>query len=195
MALKIRIYNDRKSIIPIIIALLLGIAFWFYAKTDSVVTTKAKYPVEFITHKNLILIETSTDSVTLKIKGKLRLQQMLRTISPRIKVSYNYPGVLTIPVEKNTLIFPAWLKIKDFTIIEPESIKVHLDSIAFKKVKVILSKGLESDPQKITIKGPKSLIKDIDYLSPDSIPTGNITTITIDNKLIEVKPNRVRIKR
>jgi hypothetical protein len=112
----------------------MGIAFWFYIKTDAIITNRIKYPVKIKTTESLIMTNASPDSITLKVTGKIRLQR-------------------------------------------------------------ILIKGIKSDPEKVTVKGPKSIIKDINYLFPDSIPVGNITTITLENKLIRVIPDRIRIKR
>ncbi len=195
MVLKIQKYNIRKNIAPIIISLVLGIAFWFYAKTDATVTNRIKYPVRIKTSKNLILTNSSSDSITLEVTGKVRLQSMLQSIIPKIRIPNKQPGLITIQLEKKVFIFPAYLRIKDFKIVSPDSIRIQLDSLIFKDVRIILSKGLSSNPEKVTIRGPKSFIKDINYLSPDSIPSGNITTITIENKLIRVIPNRIRITR
>lgn len=195
MALKIQFYNIRKNIAPILIALIIGIAFWFYTKTDAIITNRIKYPVKIKTTESLIMTNASPDSITLKVTGKIRLQRLLKRVTPTIKVPKCSPGFQTIYLEENDLKFPAYLRVKDFEIIDPDSITIRLDSIIEKKVIIILIKGIKSDPEKVTIKGPKSIIKDINYLFPDSIPVGNITTITLENKLIRVIPDRIRIKR
>ena len=188
-------YNRIRNLAPLIISLSLGTAFWFYAKTDSVITTYMKFPIKVETSRNLIVTTISPDSLTLRVTGKLRLQQILQNTVPRIKASYNHTGMFTIALEENSLRFPVWLRVKEFDIIEPDSIKIHLDSLIQKKIPVILIEGLHSSPGEVTIKGPRSIIENISYISPDSIPKGNITTITIVDKLIEVKPHRIRIKR
>lgn len=195
MALKIQIYNIRKNIAPILIALIMGIAFWFYTKTDATITNRIKYPVKIKTTESLIMTNASPDSITLKVTGKIRLQRLLQRVTPTITVPKCSPGFQTIYLEENALKFPAYLRVKDFEIIDPDSITIRLDSIIEKKVIIILIKGIKSDPEKVIIKGPKSIIKDINYLFPDSIPVGNITTITLENKLIRVIPDRIRIKR
>lgn len=195
MVWKIQIYNLRKNIIPILIAFVIGIAFWFYAKTDAIVTNKIKYPVKINTHKNLIMTESFPDSVTLSITGKIRLLRLLMRISPIVKIPKNNPGFQTIHLKEENLRFPAYLRIKNFEIIEPDSIIIRIDSIVEKEVTIILSKGISSNPDKATIRGPKSIIRDINYLSPDSIPVGDITTITLGTKLIRVIPDKIKIER
>lgn len=195
MVLKIQIYNLRKNIIPILIAVVIGVTFWFYAKTDAIIIKKIKYPVEIKTNEDFIMTESFPDSITLSITGKIRLLSLLTKITPIIRFPANNPGFHTINLKKEDLRFPAYLRVKDFEIIEPDSIIIRIDSIVEKEVAIILSKGINSDPEKVTIRGPKSIIKDVNYLSPDSIPVGDITTITLGNKLIKVIPNRIKIKR
>lgn len=195
MVWKIQIYNLKKNIIPILIAFVIGIAFWFYAKTDTIVTNKIKYPVGIKTHKNLIMTESFPDSITLSITGKIRLLRLLMRISPIIKITKNNPGFQTIHLKKENLRFPAYLRVKNFEIIEPDSIIIHIDSIVEKEVTIILSKGISSIPDKVIIRGPKSIIRDINYLSPDSIPVGDITTITLGTKLIKVVPDKIKIEK
>ena len=191
----IKIYNNIKNITPIIASFIMGISFWFYAKTDTTITSLIKYPVKVNPPHHLIMTNAFPDSITLKVTGKIRLQWILRSISTIIKIPSKHTGLQTIQLKKQNLRFPAYLRLKNYEIVDPDSIKIRLDSLIQKEVKIILSRGLRSDPEKVIIKGPKGIIKDINYLSPDSIPTGNLTTITLENRLINVFPNKVRIIR
>jgi hypothetical protein len=116
-------------------------------------------------------------------------------ISPIIKIPENNPGFQTIHLKKENLRFPAYLRVKNFEIVEPDSIIIRIDSIVEKEVTIILSKGINCIPEKVTIRGPKSFIRDIKYLSPDSIPVGDITTITLGTKFIKVIPDKIKIER
>ncbi len=193
--MEFNILTSKKNIISIFISLLLGIVFWYYAKTDSVVTIQRKYPLKIESLDYLITKSVSSDSITLEITAKIRVQRILRTVVPIIAVPNKQPGSLQMAIKKEELIFPAWLKVMNYQIVEPDSIKINLDSLIQKKVKIASVKGIEFAPNVVIIKGPKSLIKNIDYLSPDSIPTGRITTITVSNKLIEVMPHKIWVKK
>jgi hypothetical protein len=187
------LFKNRKNIISFIASLILAILLWYYAKTNEVVVIDSTLPVQIKTPKNIILKGISSDSVKIIIKAKKRQHNMLKKISPVVKLSYDFPGIYKFKLDENRLSFPVFLGIEDYEIQFPDSIQVELDSLIRTEVGITSVKGMSFEPDKVIIVGPKSMVSNIDYLSPDSIPKGNFTTITIGNPLIEIFPSKIRV--
>ncbi len=188
------LFKNRRNIISFMASLILAVLLWYYAKTNEIVVVERTLPVQIKTPKNIILKSVSSDSVRIRIKAKKRQHNMLKKISPVIKLLYDFPGIYKFKLDENRLSFPVFLGIEDYEIQFPDSIQVEIDSLIRTKVGITSVKGMSFEPDKVIIVGPKSMVYNIDYLSPDSIPKGNFTTITIGNPLIEIFPNRIRVR-
>jgi hypothetical protein len=188
------LFKSRKNIVSFIASLILAVLLWYYAKTNEIVVVERTLPVQIKTPKNIILKGISSDSVKVRIKAKKRQHNMLKKISPVVKLSYDFPGIYKFRLDEDRLTFPVFLGIEDYEIQFPDSIQVELDSLIRTEVGITSVKGMSFEPDKVIIVGPKSMISNIDYLSPDSIPKGNFTTITIGNPLIEIFPSKIRVR-
>jgi hypothetical protein len=192
--MEFNLFKNRRNIILFMVSIIFAFLLWFYAKTNEIVVVERTLPVQIKTPKNIILKGVSPDSVTVKIKAKKRQHNMLNKISPVIKLLYDFPGIYKFRLDENILSFPAFLGIEDYEIQCPDSIQVEIDSLIRTKVGITSVKGMSFEPDKVIIVGPKSMVSNIDYLSPDSIPKGNFTTITIGNPLIEIFPSKIRVR-
>ncbi len=188
------LFKTRRNIISILVSVVIAIILWYYAKTNETIVIESTLMVQIKTPKNIIVKGVSADSIVLRIRAKKRQLNMLKKVSPIIKLSYDFPGIYKFKLEESKLSFPILLGIDDFEVESPDSIQVELDSLVRTEVSITSVKGKAFEPDKVTIVGPKSMVSNIEYLSPDSIPKGIFTTITIDNPLIEVFPNKIRVR-
>lgn len=190
------LFKNKRNIITFLASLIIGFVLWYFAKTNEVVLVDRKLKVQIKTTKTLIVKNVSADSIEVKIRAKKRQHNILKlkNFSPVINLSYDTPGIFKIKLEESSLSFPPWLGIEDYEIKSPDSLQIELDSLIRTKVSITSVKGMTFEPDKVTITGPKSIVSNIEYLSPDSIPKGSFTTITIENPLIEVFPSKIRVK-
>jgi len=188
------LFKNRRNIISLIASVVFAVLLWYYAKTNEIVVLDSTLMVQIKTPKNIIIKGTSSDSVKLRIRTKKRQHNILKKISPVIKLSYDFPGIYKFKLDESKLSFPVLLGIEDYEIQAPDSIQVELDSLIRTEVSITSVKGMAFEPDKVVIVGPKSMVSNIEYLSPDSIPKGIFTTITIGNPLIEVFPNKIRVR-
>lgn len=187
------LFKNKINIITFLASLIIGLVLWYFAKTNESVLIEKKLKVHIKTEKALIVKNVSSDSIELKIRAKKRLLN-LKNFSPVINLPYDIPGIFKIKLQESSLSFPALLGIEDYEIKSPDSLQIELDSLIRTEVSITSVKGMTFEPDKIFIVGPKSIVSNIEYLSPDSIPKGSFTTITIENPLIEVFPSRIRVK-
>lgn len=185
--------RNIKNVSFIFLSIILGGAFWYYAKTDTTVTTTMKLPLKVIPPPGYVIIKQIPDSITLKLSTKLRTRNILKKVSPIIALEEVKNDEFTEKLKKDILKFPVWLRIKNYEIIESEELLIEMDTSISKKVRVIIPGGVEFVPEEVTIKGPEKMIRNINHVSPDSLPSGNTTTITIKNKFISVKPRFINI--
>jgi hypothetical protein len=188
------LFKNKINIITFLASLIIGFVLWYFAKTNEVVLIEKKLKVQVKTAKTLIVKNVSADSIELEIRAKKRQLSMLKKFSPVINLPYGTPGIFKIALKESSLSFPALLGIEDYEIKSPDSIQIELDSLIRTEVSITSVKGMTFEPDKVFIVGPKSIVSNIEYLSPDSIPKGSFTTITIENSLIEVFPSRIRVK-
>ncbi|MEO0293503.1 MAG: hypothetical protein ABIN61_04680 [candidate division WOR-3 bacterium] len=182
------------NIFTFLISLFIATISWYFAKTNEIISIEKKLKLQMKVKQYLIVKNSSVDSVEIKIRAKKRQFDLIRTkkISPILILPFDKPGIFKIKLEERNMTFPSWLGIEDFIVKAPDSIKIEIDSLIEKKVNLTPVREMVFLPQKVTIIGPKSLISNIEYLSPDSIPKGFITTITIENPLIKVYPNKIK---
>ncbi len=186
--------KNRRNIITLLLSLIIAVILWSLAKTNEVVVIERNLALQIKTQKDLIVKSATIDSVKMRIKAKKRQHNMLKKISPIIKLSYEFPGTYKFRLDENKLSFPILLGVEDYEILSPDSIQLELDSLIKTEVSITSIKGMLFEPDKVTLLGPKSLVSNIEYLSPDSIPKGVFTTITIENPLIEVFPDKIRVR-
>jgi hypothetical protein len=184
--------TNKKYIITFLLSLIIAVVLWFLAKTNEVVVREKTLELQIKTPKDLIVKSTTPDSVKMRIKAKKR--NILKKISPVVILSYEFPGTYKFMLDESRLSFPFLQGVEDYEILSPDSIQIELDSLIKTEVSITSVKGMIFDPDKVTLVGPKSLVSNIEYLSPDSIPKGSFTTVTIENSLIEVFPDRIRVK-
>ena len=186
--------KNKRNIITFLLSLIVALILWSLAKTNEVVEVERNLALQIRTSKDLIVKNATTDSIKVKIKAKKRQHKMLKKISPIVKLSYGFPGTYKFKLDESKLSFPFLLGVENYDILFPDSIQVELDSLIKTEVSITSVKGMIFEPDKVTIMGPKSLVSNIEYLSPDSIPKGPFTTVTIENPLIEVFPDRIRVR-
>ena len=186
--------KNKRNIIALLLSLIIATILWSLAKTNEVVVIERVLALQIKTPKELIVKSVAPDSIEVRIKAKKRQHNMLKKISPMIKLSYHFPGTYKFGLDENKLSFPVLLGVEDFEILFPDSIQVELDSLIKTEVSITSVKDMVFEPDKVTLVGPKSLVSNIEYLSPDSIPKGAFTTITIGNPLIEVFPDKIRVR-
>jgi hypothetical protein len=186
--------NNKRNITALLLSLIIAVILWSLAKTNEVVVIERNLALQIKTPKDLIVKSSTVDSIKVRIKAKKRQHNILKKISPTIKLSYNFPGTYKLGLDENKLSFPVLLGVEDYEILSPDSIQLELDSLIKTEVSITSVKDMIFEPDKVTLVGPKSLVSNIEYLSPDSIPKGAFTTITIENPLIEVFPNKIRVK-
>ena len=185
--------KNRRNIISLIFAIVFAVILWYYAKTNEVVVVDNTLMLEVKSPKNIILKDISADSVKLRVAAKQRQQNLLKKVSPVLTLPYDFPGIYKFKLDEKDISFPVLLGIEDYEIIVPDSIQVVLDSLIKTEVSITSVKGIDFEPGKVTLRGPKSIVSNIEYLSPDSIPEGVFTTITIGDPLIEVFPRKIKV--
>ena len=185
--------NNRRNIISLMFSIVFAIVLWYYAKTNEVVLVDNTLMLEVRSPKNIVLKDISADSVKLRVAAKQRQQNLLKKVSPVLTLPYDFPGIYKFKLDEKDISFPVLLGIENYEIIVPDSIQVVLDSLVKTEVSITSVKGIDFEPGKVTLRGPKSIVSNIEYLSPDSIPEGIFTTITIGNPLIEVFPRKIKV--
>ncbi len=186
--------KNKKNIIIFFLSLVIAGIFWLLAKTNETIIIERNFAFQIKTHKDLIVKSVTPDSIRMKIKAKKRQHNMLKNVAPVIELSCFSPGDYKFSLDETEISFPFLLGIEDYEVLFPDSVRMELDSLVEIEVSVTSVKGMIFEPGKVTLTGPKSLVSDVKYLSPDSIPKGSFTTITIGNPLIEVYPSRIRVK-
>ncbi len=188
------LFKNRKNIITLLLSLIIAFVFWSLAKTNEVVVIERNMALQIKVRKDLIVKSVTPDSIKVRIEAKKRQHNMLKKISPIIKFSFELPGTYKVGLEESKLSFPFLLGVEDYEILFPDSIRVELDSLIKTEVSITSVKGMIFEPDRVTLVGPKSLVSNIEYLSPDSIPKGSFTTVTIENPLIEIFPHKIRVR-
>jgi hypothetical protein len=186
--------NNKKNIIILLFSLIIAVILWSLAKTNETVVIERGFAFKIKIPTGLVVKSVMPDSIKMRIKAKKRQHNMLKNISPIIRLTYRFPGDYKFRLDETEIFFPFLLGIEDYNVVFPDSIKVELDSLIKTEVSITSVKGMIFEPSKVTLTGPKSLVSDVKYLSPDSIPKGSFTTITTGNPLIEVYPSRIRVR-
>lgn len=175
--------NIRKSIKPLIGSVLISITIWFMVTTSKEYNTQINIPLE----------------ITRLARGKTLLEPIAKEVSLEIKGSgqslialylYESSFRLTLPdISKSTkislvdyLVFldlPSRLNLEVVEIIEPKTLDLKVDDFIVKKIPILFSGLIETDPgylvldttyslDSVQISGPKSIVDTIRF-----IPTEN----------------------
>jgi len=188
--------NLLKNIIIFIFSLIIASALWFYAVTNPVVEKEVELPVRVVPPRHFCVLSYSPEKLTFLVRAKKRQFLFLRGVELTILVDKPQIGKVKIPLDYNHIKFPYLLGITDYSIRGRDNLECSIDSFVVRRIKVILTEGLEASPESVDVYGPKGLIGSLESIIPDSIPkSSNFTTITMGTGLIKVKPRIIRIKR
>jgi len=188
--------NLLKNIIIFIFSLIIASALWFYAVTNLVIEKEIELPVRVIPPKHFCVLSYSPEKLTFLVRAKTRQFLFLRGVKPSILVKNPQIGKVTVPLDYGHIKFPYLLGITNYSIRGRDNLECSIDSFVVRRVKVILTEGLEASPESVNVYGPKGLIGSLESIIPDSIPqNSNFTSITMGTRLIKVKPRIIRIKR
>ena len=188
--LKVLNIKDNKDLLTFSIFLILSTIFWFLISLNKVYTTEVPYPIVY-KHlpENKILVNNPPEKITITIRGQgfdLLKYELTKFLFPYIidvsKLVQNQPSGRHIVFYTQDLIPDLSKKFKsDVKIVNISPSKIYLDfnEIKSKTVKVkprisyklekqyILVGKIKVNPEKITIKGPESILDTINYVETE----------------------------
>ena len=179
-----------------ITALIIGAVIWFYAVTSETATLFVKVPLKVKIPEKYMLLSNIPDKAILSIEGNRRglmLLNMLKPLSIEINVQKK-EGLYFVYLDTSMVKIPMWLNIKVKSILSPKTLRIRLNPIIEKVVKVKVPVRYKSYPGKVSITGAKSIVKKVRYIYPDSIPK-NVKKVglKIPDGIIKVFPDSVKI--
>lgn len=162
------------------ISLILAIILWLFVKSTSEGEVGLQVPIEFFRcPSSLIVIQVSEDAITVRIMGPLSQVERLsaREGKARIDLSDARAGTNTFDISPDNFSIPKTLKI---TQISPSSIKVELDRVMGKVVRVkAVVKGepapgyrvarIVVDPPAIKLQGARSRVAELKEVPTEEI--------------------------
>ena len=162
------------------ISLILAVILWLFVKSTSEGEVGLQVPLEFFRcPSNLIVTRVSEDAITVRIMGPLSQVERLsaRDGKARIDLSDASPGTNTFDISPDNFSIPKTLKI---TQISPSSIKVELDPVMGKVVRIkAVVKGepapgyrvarIVVDPPSIKLQGARSYVAELKEVSTEEI--------------------------
>jgi len=179
-----------------ITALIIGIVIWFYAVTSEIATLFVEVPLNVKVPGKYMLLSNIPDKAVLSVVGNRRglmLLNMLKPLSIEIDVKKK-EGLYFIYLDTSMVKIPVWLNIKVKSILSPKTLRIKLNPVQEKVVRVKVPKGYKSFPAQVSITGAKSAIKKIKYIYPDSIPKKvNKVGLKLPVGIIKVFPDSVKI--
>jgi len=119
-----------------VISLILAIILWLFVKSTSEGEVGLQVPIEFFRcPSNLIVTQVSEDAIQVRIMGPLAQVEQLsaRDGKARIDLSDARVGTNAFAISADNFVIPKTLKI---TQISPSSIKVEMDSVMDKVVRI-----------------------------------------------------------
>jgi YbbR domain-containing protein len=163
-----------------VISLILAVILWLFVKSTSEGEVGLQAPLEFFRcPSSLIVIRVSEDAITVRIAGPIsQVEQLSATDGKaRIDLSDASPGVNTFDISPDNFSIPKTLKI---TQISPSSIKVELDRVIGKVVRVkAVIKGqpapgyrvtrIVCDPPAIKLQGARSHVAGLKEVPTEEI--------------------------
>jgi YbbR domain-containing protein len=163
-----------------VISLILAIILWLFVKSTSEGEVGLQVPLEFFRcPSDLIVTQVSEDVIVVRIMGPLPQVDRLSTTEgkARIDLSDAKPGMNTFGISPDNFTIPKTLKI---TQISPASIKVELDRVMDKVVRVkAVVKGepapgyrvtkISVDPPSIKLQGARSHLRGLREVSTEEI--------------------------
>jgi YbbR domain-containing protein len=180
-----------------VISLVLAIILWLFVKSTSEGEVGLQVPIEFFhCPSSLIVTQVSEDAIAVRISGPLSQVERLsaRDGKARIDLSDARAGMNTFGISPDNFTIPKTLKI---TQISPSSIKVELDHVTGKVVRVrAVVKGSPApgyrvariiiDPSSIKLKGARSHLAEL-----TEVPTEEIDISGLRKTLKEEVPLRI----
>ncbi|MFQ5786822.1 MAG: YbbR-like domain-containing protein [Thermodesulfobacteriota bacterium] len=181
-----------KNIGKKILAIAIAIAIWFVVSIESDVEKNISIDVNYENlPAGLVITNVPQEKINLVVRGP---RSLLSSLSPRnfvfaIDLSHISKGLSKFDIRTDQINSPKGIQV---TGISPAEIKVDVDDLARKEVKVkpIISppgKGFEIvgepgvTPKKVIISGPKSIISKINNISTDMVSTkGEKSKFTIE---------------
>jgi YbbR domain-containing protein len=162
------------------ISLVLAVILWLFVKSTSEGEVGLQVPIEFYScPPSLIVTQVSADVVTVRIMGPLSQVERLspREKKARIDLSNAKAGTNTFAISPDNFALPKTVKI---TQISPSSIKVELDHVTGKVVRIkALVKGepapgyrvarIVVDPPSIKLRGARSQLAELKEVSTEEI--------------------------
>jgi YbbR domain-containing protein len=162
------------------ISLILAVILWLFVKSTSEGEVGLQVPLEFFhCPSSLIVTQVSEDAITVRLMGPLSQVERLSAGEgkARIDLSGARAGTNTFDISADNFTIPKTLKI---TQISPSSIKVELDLVMGKVVRVkALVKGEPApgyrvtkiivDPPSIKLRGARSHLAELKEVSTEEI--------------------------
>jgi len=155
-----------------------------------------KVPLNIKVPEGYMLLSNVPDRAVLSIEGNRRglmLLDMLKPLSVEIYIQKK-EGLYFVYLDTSMVKIPMWLSIKVKSILSPKTLKITLEPIIEKVVKIKVPRGYKSFPDKVSITGAKSKVGKIIYLYPNSIPkNAKKVGLKIPNGIKKVFPDSVKI--
>jgi YbbR domain-containing protein len=162
------------------ISLILAVILWLFVKSTSEGEVGLQVPLEFFRcPSGLIVTQVSEDAVTVRIMGPLSQVERLspREKKARVDLSDASAGMNTFDISADNFALPKTVKI---TQISPSSIKVELDRVMGKVVRVkAVVKGKPAlgyrvarivvDPPSIKLQGARSYVAELKEVLTEEI--------------------------
>ena len=163
-----------------VISLILAVILWLFVKSTSEGEVGLQVPLEFYRcPANLIVTQVSEEAIQVRIMGPLTQVERFSTKEgkARIDLSNARTGTNTFAISAGNFVIPKTLKI---TQISPSTIKVELDSVMGKVVRVkALVKGepapgyrvtrIVVNPPTIKLQGARSDVAELKEVSTEEI--------------------------
>ncbi len=203
----------KKKILTISLISILSILLWVFVSFSEDYFTTLKAPIRYVNIPHGYVVTTSADEVSISVKGQgWLLGQITFGRSPKFLIDIKkHKGTFEIQ-PKNFVENNHWLS-SNIQIIDiaPSKFKVSVVKAFEKEVKVVpnfryslssdyaLSDEVKITPQKVRIKGPKSLLASITEVKTDSQKFTNITKsfqaeIPLQKiKFVKIFPPRVKV--
>jgi len=181
-------------------SLLIAILLWFHVVTEKQVTEAINSPIRLQNlPKNLVITKTSSDTVTFRIKTKIKQLILLELFGHpfmNVDISHTTWGKNSIKLSSKWIVLPSWRPLDITEIVNPKQLIIITDKKSTKttEVKPILKgkphenyfvKAVRVKPDSVELIGGKQNLKKIKVLLTDTIDISNREkNFTVDVPLI-----------
>ncbi len=164
-------------------AIFMAMLLWFHVATDHVYETTRAFPLQIINiPAHLVLADKLPDQVEVKIRGrgKEHLKLLLaERKSLDIDAKLFKTGETNYVIKPQQIPIPEGLELEVTSIILPQDLKIRLDNLVEKKVRVqpritirpavgfVQAGELSFSPKEVTISGPKEWVVDLKEVFTD----------------------------